>query len=545
MAGLVVDSGGIRQMQQLPDDPALAMSFAKGALGRVFGDKEPGLAGERPALADLLHREIGRLRTSGDPAGIRLAGALSTELERVYTKITDPAVKVGVLERARDGLLEEARAGGPDAAFYKAAAYQNDIIALHLRGLGEPATAQHADTLETLAQRSPALAKAMDELDQIEREYVASKGGDPDTVRLGWREGRQQLAGIREAARGLAGEATGSELQAFIATKMRGLTADLLANATRVLGPPPGDVPFVAISLGSASRGEASPFSDVEFAILLDRPATPAVKDYMRNLAEVVRFQVGNLGENAGLETPAGFHWDTGTLTPAESPDEFIGSADELIDKNLRDQEIGGKVGPSAMFGLTMFTTAEHLYSPKGGDTDWAMVKDLQQKATAHFAGTSDADPAQTRAQTMGTWMVGEAAAVGDLRDAADADAVDVKKLSRFPMLLAQGLAMKHGIATDEGGNATNSTLMRLDALAAAGVLTRPEAETLKDAFVTLGRVRVEAHLHADEGDDTVSLLPAPGDGRFAAPEVRDVINSLLPFVDRVERLAQDPTRPF
>ena len=176
MAGLVVDSGGIRQMQQLPDDPALAMSFAKGALGRVFGDKEPGLAGERPALADLLHREIGRLRTSGDPAGIRLAGALSTELERVYTKITDPAVKVGVLERARDGLLEEARAGGPDAAFYKAAAYQNDIIALHLRGLGEPATAQHADTLETLAQRSPALAKAMDELDQIEREYVASKG---------------------------------------------------------------------------------------------------------------------------------------------------------------------------------------------------------------------------------------------------------------------------------------------------------------------------------------------------------------------------------
>ena len=92
---------------------------------------------------------------------------------------------------------------------------------------------------------------------------------------------------------------------------MRGLTADLLANATRVLGPPPGDVPFVAISLGSASRGEASPFSDVEFAILLDRPATPAVKDYMRNLAEVVRSR-RRLGD-AGLETPAGFHWDTGS----------------------------------------------------------------------------------------------------------------------------------------------------------------------------------------------------------------------------------------
>jgi Putative nucleotidyltransferase DUF294/Putative nucleotidyltransferase substrate binding domain len=380
-------------------------------------------------------------------------------------------------------------------------------------------------------------------LDDIERQYVAAKGGDAAKVSLGWKESRDQLAQIREAARELDG-ATGSELQAYISAKMRGLTANLVANAVATLGPPPA--PMAVISLGSASRGEASPYSDVEFGILLDRPADAAMKEYTARLTELVRFQVANLGENVGHEAPAGFHWDTGGNTPLEGPRHFVGTAAELIQANLGETEgSAGGARPDRMFGFTMFSNTELLYGPSGGDAEWGMVKDMQQKVDAHFQSKSGVVGGQSRGEALGRWAMEEGANLAKLRRAATAETVDVKALARMPMMMAQGLALAHGLSLDEGGIAANSTVMRLASLANAGVITREEASTLSDAFAKLGEIRIKAHLHAGDANDTVHLDPTTANGAFAAPELAPIIQDLLPFVDRIERYLTDPSRPF
>lgn len=534
MAGEVVKAGLAGSVTGLPDDPATASLMGVRMLDQATGQASTA---QITHLARVIHGEIGRLEQRGD-AGRTAAADLQRALLTSYAQIDDPALKLAILERERDTMLAEARQTGGDGAYFKAAMFQNDIVALLLDDLGVEKTAQRSQALDALAGSSPLLAKALAELDGIERDYVASKGGDPQAAKLGWKDSRDQLARLREDAKRIEG-GSGSELQAFISARMRALTADMVAKAVAVLGPPPA--PMAVVSLGSASRGEASPYSDIEFGILLDRPADQAMQDYAARLSELMRFQVANLGENMGREAPAGFHWDTGGNTPLEDPRRFVGTAEQLIAGNLGED---GHGGPASMFGFTMFSNVELLYGPGGGDGEWAMVQAMQQKVDAHFRGPSTMGADRSRGEALGRWAMGEGSSLAGLRDAAVADKVDVKALSRLPMLLAQGLALASGVGSEDG-IAPNSTLMRLAALAEAGVISRQDADRLTDALAKLGEIRIQAHLFHGEADDTVFLDAANANGGFVAPELRQVIQDLLPFVDRIEQYLANPRQPF
>ncbi len=145
----------------------------------------------------------------------------------------------------------------------------------------------------------------------------------------------------------------------------------------------------------------------------------------------------------------------------------------------------------------------------------------------------------------MGKWVMAQGVTVADLRNSLTAERVDVKSLARLPMMLAQGLAMVHGVGIDDEGIAANSTVMRLAQLVQAGVLTRDEADTLADAFSTLGEIRIQAHLKAGEARDKVYLNPQQNTAHYAPPELRQVIQNLLPFVDRIENYIANPSQPF
>lgn len=534
----VVAGGHVADLRRMPDEPGLANDFAE----RLMRVAKPGMT-DTPAIHQFLASEMMRLGAGSDAEKV-VASDLHARLHRDYTTIDDQQVKLDFLRFGRDAAIKEAEARGPDAHkhWLSAAGYQNDIVALNLRDLNQPLTSQSRAALDAAAAGSRDLSAAMADLDALQREYVISAGGNPASANLDWSSGREQLANVRGDARALTGQAEGNELQALIAAKMRGLTADLLAKAASVLGPAPA--PYAVVSLGSASRGEASPYSDVEFAILLDKPATPATQDYMLRLSRMVQFQVMNLGENAGLEAPAGFHWDLGGNSPSDAPDTFIGTADQLVRKNLRESPDGG---PAELFGLTMFAGPELLHSNIGtdGNEGFALVKDFQGKVDAHFKQPSTNAAGQTIGQTLGRFAAREGVNLANLHQAAVADRVDVKAISRMPMLLAQGLALEHGVMADAGGHATNSTLMRISALADRGVLSRADADVLSNATVALGKARIEAHLHSGEADDTVWLDSASANGAYAAPELRAVIQSLIPLTSRVERHFADPAAPF
>ncbi len=396
-----VATGQAKLMTGLPKDPKKAVETGRLLISEAFSSK--GVITDRPIIARLVNSEIKRLAAQG-PEGATAARELHSQLLSEYDRIDEPSVKLDLLSRERDFHLAQARQQGHESSWFTAAAYQNDLIALRLASLRNPLTAQKSSKLDALAKQSPELSAAMDELDRIEAEYIRFQGGDPSKVSLGWKAGRHELAELRELASSIP-SASGTELQAYIAAKMRGLTATMMAKAVAVLGPPPARM--AVVSLGSASRGEASPYSDVEFGIVLEKPADQAMKDYTRKFSELIRFQVGNLGENMGRETPAGFHWDSGGNTPLEAPDVFVGTADELVSRNLAETNRGPEgAAPARIFGFTMFANTELLYGPNGDDAEWQLVQSLQKKADQHFHAPSSVVTGETgdRPWANGSW---------------------------------------------------------------------------------------------------------------------------------------------
>jgi hypothetical protein len=96
---------------------------------------------------------------------------------------------------------------------------------------------------------------------------------------------------------------------------------EILRSGYSILGTPPCE--FALISLGSLSRKEMSPYSDLEFAILISENSSENVA-YFRKLVRWLEIQVIHLGETeikileSGLESPVrrGLCFDDGGNTP-------------------------------------------------------------------------------------------------------------------------------------------------------------------------------------------------------------------------------------
>ena len=85
-----------------------------------------------------------------------------------------------------------------------------------------------------------------------------------------------------------------TEIQEFIKDAV-GLILD---ECIQVLGQPPEDVSFAFIGFGSFARAEATPFSDLEFALLIEEgKINPSVKEYFVKLMEYFNYKMLNLQE--------------------------------------------------------------------------------------------------------------------------------------------------------------------------------------------------------------------------------------------------------
>ena len=377
MARELVEGGHLAKVKCLPRDSDLALrQFADRRPSRTvfFGDPpSPGLEKHQQALARLLHDGIAGLSNGSDEEQ-KVARQLDRELRVGYGKIADPEVRLGILTRERDEALAEAREPGAGGrSWQQAAMCQNDIIALHLRALGAPLTAQTRSTLEALARRSPELAKAMADLDQIERSFVEAMGGTPGQASLSWRDSRDELAKIRGQLAELRGLAADSE-DAPRARRQRAAgvhrRADARAHRHDVRQGVRGARPAAGRAAGELRGAElwdprhvarphrtptsSSPSSSTGPLRLSSNATCRSCRSWSASRSTISARGSVSRRRPAFIRDPAG-------NSPVEEPDKFIGSARELAMANLREAEEGT---PAETFGLTMFSGAEYLVQP-------------------------------------------------------------------------------------------------------------------------------------------------------------------------------------
>ena len=128
------------------------------------------------------------------------------------------------------------------------------------------------------------------------------------------------------------------EILADLTTEAKKLLKVLIAEAQRSLGYPP--IQWACIAMGSMSRNEMCPYSDIEFAFLIKKE-TPEVLAYFRLLSQLLELQIINLGETKfpvfgdrePSPTPDGFCMDAGGNTPLGVPGlyELIGTPQQLV----------------------------------------------------------------------------------------------------------------------------------------------------------------------------------------------------------------------
>lgn len=122
-------------------------------------------------------------------------------------------------------------------------------------------------------------------------------------------------------------------------TNFKQLLRMLIGEGEQLLGPPPES--WACIGLGSMARNEMSPYSDIEFAFLIEKN-TPKALHYFRTLALFLQIRVINLGEtpfpifNYQYPSPTidGFCLDSGGNTPLgkSGDNELIGTPDNFIE---------------------------------------------------------------------------------------------------------------------------------------------------------------------------------------------------------------------
>ena len=153
----------------------------------------------------------------------------------------------------------------------------------------------------------------------------------------------------------------------------------LLKTATFMLKTAP-PCSFVAVAIGSLGRGEATPYSDLEYLFLIEDSSQ---KEYFKRLAVTSYFVIGSLGEtrlqSIDIEElkgwfvdgrPAGFQIDgitksSGNIPTGNSnaPDQFIATPDELLSvyeqalvDPSKEESIRGDVTSMLRFTTSIFS---------------------------------------------------------------------------------------------------------------------------------------------------------------------------------------------
>ena len=297
-------------------------------------------------------------------------------------------------------------------------------------------------------------------------------------------------------------------------TDMLNFAKEIITQSVNILSdPPPCD--FSVLAIGSMARGEATPYSDLEYLILIDERSESIVQ-YFERLAMTTYFLIGNLGETTldymdivelrgwfkdcaksgfkidGLEEKAG-NIPTGNGR-ADTVNHFIATPEELAARYtgvLCSPDKGAALRGDFTAMLT-YTTVFYKYGE-------AKLRDRfisSVKQTPVPVQRRDINREMLQADTMKFNFTPDE----NVRDKGFM--VDVKKeLYRFPSILLLDLS----IVFDSLANTSWETIQLLSS---KGHISNYLRNSLHFMLACACYIRLSAYLHNNSHNDNVSVAP-------------------------------------
>ncbi|MCE5317119.1 MAG: tetratricopeptide repeat protein [Parachlamydia sp.] len=276
------------------------------------------------------------------------------------------------------------------------------------------------------------------------------------------------------------------DILSLFSTSVAFFLEEILADGYKILGNPP--CPFTLISLGSLGRRETSPYSDLEFAILI-KESSPNHLAYFRKLVKWFEIQVINLGETEikifehGLSSPVkrGFSFDDGGNTPLgkQSYVELIKTPQDMAQFQSERFYEEDLILSNVLRTAGLLTGDKNLY-----ETYLKSMQEILSKKS-----NSSLSIAQNRALNIikGHLIEFEPNMSSNKEEMP---LFNIKaELYRLPSFLIAGLADYFGIEEQNNWD-------KLDALGKKNILCSTAVNNLKLALAKILRLRIRCHLH-------------------------------------------------
>ena len=251
------------------------------------------------------------------------------------------------------------------------------------------------------------------------------------------------------------------QVSAVISVVVEALVRRMVELAEETAGPPPAE--FAWLWLGSHGRREAAPSSDVDSGLVWEDGGDPAVGAYMRGMAE----QVAGLLEATELRSDA-----HGVTAAGPVMAQSAGAWEAAIGRWLDDPT------EESLMAISI------LLDGRSGDG--------QAAAKRILSAVRDAKRRPAMLRLLLRLALASRPPTGFLRDfvvehsGEHRGSFDIKRGGLMPIV---GIARYAGLAA---GATSTSTVARLRAAGAAGVLAESEATTLAEAWGLMAELRME-----------------------------------------------------
>lgn len=363
-------------------------------------------------------------------------------------------------------------------------------------------------------------------LEQIEVMFLVSKEITPGH-KQSLSDLRDRIQTIRSLCKNYVGRYPVQKILANLTTRFQALLSELITEIQQMLGKPP--VKWACMGMGSMARYEMCPYSDVEFAFLIENETEEAM-EYFRSLSQILELRIINLGEtkypifgdNYPSPTPDGFCMDAGGNTPmgVNGVYELIGTPKTLAQFQRVQWMNRSIILPNAMSHVCFVAGEESLISDYNKEK-----RRVQELIERH--GKSNEKTHKILAMHLLAGHI-EEFAPSLTKEKEETAAFGIKKeLYRPFQEIIASLALFYQLEA-------KTTFDRIDELVNKGIFSIKAAEKLKQAISHVLTLRLKAHLFYE---DEKEFLCHPEQGQSTDPQLMYFNEKTLEILQEIYRV--------